>query len=68
MRLPSTELSGSSPFTKLATVERFRELRELHQETLLDYVVRTTPHYERPEHLAPWPNCSIGAAGTEVSR
>ena len=53
MRLPSTELSGSSPFTKLATVERFRELRELHQETLLDYVVRTTPHYERPEHLAP---------------
>ncbi|MDE0528988.1 MAG: hypothetical protein OXH85_09935 [Truepera sp.] len=51
-------MSRSSPLTKLATVERFRELRELHQEALLDFVVRTTKHYERPELWLRWPNYS----------
>lgn len=62
MRLSSIALSRSSPLTKLATVERLRELRELHQEALLDFAVRTTKHYERPEPWLRWPNYSTGAA------
>ena len=68
MRLSSTALSGSSPFTKLATVERFRELRELHQEPLLDFVVRTTKHYECPEHLAPLGRTTRPQRGGSQSR
>ena len=49
---PSTALSASSPITRLATAERFREIRELRSAPLLDFVTRTTKHFERPEHLA----------------
>ena len=32
--------------------ERLERLRELHNEELLDYVVRATPQFQRPDHLA----------------
>lgn len=33
--------------------DRYQRVRQRLEASLLDYVVRATPHYQRPEHLAP---------------
>lgn len=49
--MPKSSLASSGPSRPLTS--RLADNLAGVGEGLLDYVVRTTPHFERPEHLAP---------------